>query len=218
MKLTKKLTVLVLAFLMVFAISGCRGLKVVKEIASVDGNIISEGEFKYYLENIKTQNIIETYGDDKIRYQLEFNDNPILKENNTYKYSITSFKDLFYISRKFVLKGNSRIGKCKKCNRYFLTQNRSDEKYCHRINKDGKVCKKYNVQNEPEIWKKTYKQIYNMLSKRDERNSIIYPDKKFNELQEFIQKFQLIERKFGNDDIKIQEWLEGEHKRLKSKK
>lgn len=59
MKLTKKLTVLVLAFLMVFAISGCRGLKVVKEIASVDGNIISEGEFKYYLENIKTQMLSE---------------------------------------------------------------------------------------------------------------------------------------------------------------
>ena len=59
MKLTKKLTVLVLAFLMIFALSGCSGLKVVKEIASVDGNVISEGEFKYYLENIKTQMLSE---------------------------------------------------------------------------------------------------------------------------------------------------------------
>ena len=58
-KLTRKLTVLFLACLMIFAISGCSGLKVVKEIASVDGRIISEGEFKYYLENIKTQMLTE---------------------------------------------------------------------------------------------------------------------------------------------------------------
>ena len=55
MKLTKKLTVIALAFLMIFAISGCNGLKIVKEIASVDGRTISEGEFKYYLENVKNQ-------------------------------------------------------------------------------------------------------------------------------------------------------------------
>jgi len=54
-KLTKKLTVIALAFLMIFAISGCNGLKIVKEIASVDGRTISEGEFKYYLENVKNQ-------------------------------------------------------------------------------------------------------------------------------------------------------------------
>ncbi|MBE7027404.1 MAG: hypothetical protein E7407_00035 [Ruminococcaceae bacterium] len=58
-KLTRKLTVLFLVFLVIFAISGCSGLKVVKEIASVDGRIISEGEFKYYLENIKTQMLTE---------------------------------------------------------------------------------------------------------------------------------------------------------------
>lgn len=58
-KLTKKLTVLFLAFLMIFAISGCSGLKVVKEIASVNGRVISEGELKYYLENIKTQMLTE---------------------------------------------------------------------------------------------------------------------------------------------------------------
>ena len=59
MKLTKKLTVLFLTFLMIFSISGCSGLKIVKEIASVDGRIISLGEFKYYLENIKNQMLTE---------------------------------------------------------------------------------------------------------------------------------------------------------------
>ena len=58
-KLTKKLTVLVLAFLMIFAISACNGLKVVKELASVNGRAISEGEFKYYLENVKQQMLTE---------------------------------------------------------------------------------------------------------------------------------------------------------------
>ena len=59
MKLTKKLTVLVLAFLMIFAISGCGGLKVTKEIANVNGKVISEGEFKYFLENVKQQMLTE---------------------------------------------------------------------------------------------------------------------------------------------------------------
>ena len=58
-KLTKKLTVIILAFLMVFAMSGCGGLKVIKEIASVNGNVISEGEFKYYLENVKQEMLTE---------------------------------------------------------------------------------------------------------------------------------------------------------------
>ena len=59
MKTIKKLTVLVLAFLMIFAMSGCSGLKIIKEVANVDGRIIAEGEFRYYLENVKTQMLTE---------------------------------------------------------------------------------------------------------------------------------------------------------------
>lgn len=59
MKFAKKLTVLMLAFLMVLSVAGCSGLKVVKEIASVNGNIISKAEFMYYLENVKNQMLQE---------------------------------------------------------------------------------------------------------------------------------------------------------------
>lgn len=59
MKLTKKLTVIILAFLMLFAMSGCGGFKVIKEIANVDGQVISEGEFKYFLETVKQDMLTE---------------------------------------------------------------------------------------------------------------------------------------------------------------
>ena len=58
-KLTKKLTVIILAFLMVFAMAGCGGLNVIKEIANINGEVISEGEFKYYLENVKQEMLTE---------------------------------------------------------------------------------------------------------------------------------------------------------------
>lgn len=55
MKLMKKIMVIALTFLMIITATACSGLKVVKEIATVDGNIISKAEFMYYLENVKSQ-------------------------------------------------------------------------------------------------------------------------------------------------------------------
>ncbi len=59
MKLMKKLIVLALSLLMILSVVGCSGLKVVKEIATVDGNLISKAEYMYYLENIKAQMLTE---------------------------------------------------------------------------------------------------------------------------------------------------------------
>ncbi len=60
MKLMKKITAAVLAFILVLGFSGCGKLNISREIARVNDRVITEAEFKYYLENVKSQMISES--------------------------------------------------------------------------------------------------------------------------------------------------------------
>lgn len=60
MKLMKKITAVVLSAIIVLGFSGCGKLTISREIANVNGRVITEAEFKYYLENIKSQMLSES--------------------------------------------------------------------------------------------------------------------------------------------------------------
>ncbi len=54
MKQMKKIIALALALVLAMSFAGCR-LQIEKELATVNGNMVSAGEYKYYLESIKEQ-------------------------------------------------------------------------------------------------------------------------------------------------------------------
>lgn len=59
MKQMRKITAAVLALVVALGMSGCGRLQISKELATVNGNMVSVAEYKYYLENIKQQMLAE---------------------------------------------------------------------------------------------------------------------------------------------------------------
>ena len=55
----KRTMALLLALSVVISISGCGKLTISREIANVEGRVVTEAEFKYYLENVKAQMLSE---------------------------------------------------------------------------------------------------------------------------------------------------------------
>ncbi|MBE7037128.1 MAG: hypothetical protein E7403_07540 [Ruminococcaceae bacterium] len=59
MKKMKRIVAIICVACLAFSIVGCTRLQVTREIAKVNGRVITEAEFKYYLENVKTQMLAE---------------------------------------------------------------------------------------------------------------------------------------------------------------
>lgn len=59
LKLMKKAVAVMLALVVMASLSGCGKFTVSREIANVNGRVITEAEFKYYLENVKGQMLSE---------------------------------------------------------------------------------------------------------------------------------------------------------------
>ncbi len=60
MKQMKKITAVVLALVLALGLSGCGRLQIAKELATINGNMVSVAEYKYYLESIKEQMLAES--------------------------------------------------------------------------------------------------------------------------------------------------------------
>lgn len=60
MKQMKKITAVVLALVLALGMSGCGRLQIAKELATINGNMVSVAEYKYYLESIKEQMLAES--------------------------------------------------------------------------------------------------------------------------------------------------------------
>ena len=56
----KKITAVVLALVLALGLSGCGRLQIAKELATINGNMVSVAEYKYYLESIKEQMLAES--------------------------------------------------------------------------------------------------------------------------------------------------------------
>lgn len=80
-------------------------------------------------------------------------------------YRINTIQELLNISFIEILKNKVTIKKCKNCNKFFITENRTDEKYCNRISPQNpsKTCKEYGA-------KKTYREEIKSIPIKHEHN------------------------------------------------
>lgn len=71
-----------------------------------------------------------------------------------------------------IVKENKPFSKCVNCNKFFIPKNRSDEKYCNNIYKNGKTCKQYGYENKVNNneYLKAYRTIYKTQNARKQRN------------------------------------------------
>ena len=124
-----------------------------------------------------------------------------IKFLNTYK--IEKCSDLFDVYRKLIIDRKISIKKCKNCDKFFITKNRTDEVYCDNPSPQNpnKTCKEYGA-------KKTYRdeikstpikyehynisQFYRMRIARakNEKEKMKY-EKAFNTYKEKYQKNKL---------------------------
>lgn len=93
----------------------------------------------------KEDNIIKLYNVELINKQLKF--------GYLISYKIEKCSDLFNIYKSLIISKKICVKKCKNCNNYFITENRTDEVYCNRISPQDprKTCKQYGA-------KRTYRQ------------------------------------------------------------
>ena len=146
--------------------------------------------------------------------------NTITVAKNIYKYELTSFYELFNISKYYILENKQDVQKCKLCGRFFITQVKQTETTCRRIYKDNYTCtdvinKSLSASNSEisDIKNKTE----SMLRKRDNKNNTnelkLYRNNFDNNINEFNNKYSSKEEA----DKKIIEWAKKEHERLKLK-
>lgn len=149
--------------------------------------------------------------------------NTIQTSKNTYKYKISSFYELFYISRYYIEKNGNNLTKCNLCERYFITQGKVTEKHCRRIYKGNLNCCEYAIKYFRETKSlsseisDTHNKIRSMLKKRDASHNT-------KQFDEFNTKYKEIKNKIDLENIsqedkieKLLNWIKSEHKNLKAK-
>lgn len=97
-------------------------------------------------KSLKESSKKEHISDDEIYFELLKANQKLVTNKNllTLKnYEISSFEDLFSVFFNYLIENNININKCKNCNKYFIPENRSDEKYCNNPVKHGSkiTCK-----------------------------------------------------------------------------
>ncbi|MBE7048091.1 MAG: hypothetical protein E7393_01765 [Ruminococcaceae bacterium] len=60
MKTMKKVAAIICMLLLLFSMTGCGKLQISREIAKVDGQVVTKAEYLYYLENVKEQMLSES--------------------------------------------------------------------------------------------------------------------------------------------------------------
>lgn len=63
-------------------------------------------------------------------------------------YEITNLNHLLNVYQTYLFDRNINICKCENCNKYFIPNSRSDEKYCNNIFKNNMTCKEYAPKNK----------------------------------------------------------------------
>lgn len=148
--------------------------------------------------------------------------NTIETSKNTYKYKISSFYELFYISRYYIEKDGNNLTKCNLCGRYFITQGKVTEKHCRRIYKENLNCCEYAIKYFRETKSfsaeisDTHNKIRSMLKKRDASHNT-------KQFDEFNTKYKDIKNKIDLENIsrdekaeKLLNWINLEYKNLKN--
>lgn len=97
--------------------------------------------------------------------KVEFVDTFILrKPEDLYKVCVRCFQMLIL--------SNTKIRKCRNCGQYFVSVNRSDELYCSRVQKNGKMCRElgYSAKIQGDDLLLIYRTAYKTHNARKQRN------------------------------------------------
>lgn len=152
--------------------------------------------------------------------------NTIILSKNVYKYEISSFYELFYISRYYIKEDGNNLTKCNLCGKYFITQGKITEQHCRRIYKEDLNCCEYsnfNARKSNSLDSRISKEkndIKMMLIKRDLKNKTQEQDEFNKKLETKIDELNLEKNKLEENELeekqrKLLEWLEAEHANLK---
>lgn len=100
------------------------------------------------------------------------------KEHTYYFQEIFKLTDLNTFMKYDILKIIERkinINKCDNCGKYFIPKNKSNEKYCDDIFRNGKTCKEisYKVKLEKDEIESLYRKSYKTQNAKKQRNSHI---------------------------------------------
>ena len=127
---------------------------------------------------------------------------------------------IYYMSDLFSLlafdineikKNNIVIKRCENCGKYFIPQNRSDEKYCDKIFKNNKTCKEvgYEMKLKKDSFKSEYRKAYKTQHARIKYNSHIpdYMIKHFDPWND-AAKAAMKEYEAKNDIAGFRKWIE----------
>lgn len=202
-----------------------------KYISSIEdkktSNIIER--FKKFSLQEMSKIFVETLVEDISNISNNYNDvpdvilNTIETSKNTYRYEISSFSELFYISRYYIAKNSSNLTKCELCGRFFITQGKVTENHCRRLYKENLNCCEYTIKyfRKTKSFSSEISDIQNkirtMLKKRDTSHNT----KQFNEFKtKYQEKKNEIDLKNISQEDKAKEllnWIKLEHKNLKAK-
>lgn len=205
-----------------------------KYISSIEDKKVSDIEKRF--ERFSLQEMSKIFVDtllEDISYILEnyinvpntiANTNMLSKK--IYKYELSSFYELFYISRYYIKKDGNNLTQCNLCGRYFITQGKVTEHHCRRIYKKNLNCCEYsnfNARKSNSLDSRISKEKNNikmMLIKRDLRNKTQEQDEFNKKLETKIDELNLEKNKLEENELeekqrKLLEWLEAEHANLK---
>ncbi len=107
------------------------------------------------------------------------------------------------------------IKKCKHCGKYFISKNRTDEKYCRFINDRGKTCAEEVIRITQKLAKnklinRLHKQNYDRLYKRTLTSNKYKSDKCMEEFKEYKEGYRKQKKAFKEGRISeavMIEWL-----------
>lgn len=150
--------------------------------------------------------------------------NAIIISKNTYKYEISSFYELFHISKYYIKEDGNNLKACNLCGKYFITQGKVTEQHCRRMYTKKLNCSEYVNYNTRKSnssgsqCSKELNRIKAMLRKRDSVN-------KTDELVKFNEKLRNKKTEIKANEstpakiyMKLLDWLKEEHKELKKYK
>lgn len=167
-----------------------------------------------------------------IRYMIENDNNNVVykfsneiqETKNVHKCKITSFKELFIVSKHYILQDGNLLKTCKVCGKYFVTYNKTSNEACRRIWTNGKTCSEnldYNNKVGNTIDIKISKEktaIRNMLKKRDVKHETKEKEIFNDKLKSYINKLDLEKSTKKDKQHKLLGWLKSQHEELKANK
>jgi hypothetical protein len=125
-------------------------------------------------------------------------------------YKLSCIEHLLNVSFKNIIEEDLTIRYCENCNKFFITKNRTDEKYCDNISPQApdKTCKEYGKikltreNSKSKLYVKEYDATRVLLYKRIEKAKGKYEElKAIEKLQTYLKDFKEKEKKFLNNKI-----------------